>query len=159
EAEQFAGPLPSGVVRQGSINIYGRKEVFGQDVRLLKLMGEDDHWRCYAVAGAKFLQFRNRLNIVDTGYDEPALNVLYGVEDDFFIYDRFYGGELGVRAEFESQQWSLQGTLSSGLGANEERIRTYGSRLVQTPVSIDRQPGGLYVLRSNTGDGRRWVFD
>jgi hypothetical protein len=97
DAEQFAGPMSSGIVRLGSINVYGRKEVFGEDLRFLKQLPGDGDWHWYAVMGAEFLQFRNRLNIVATGYDEPDLNLLYGVEDDIFTYDRFYGGQLGVR--------------------------------------------------------------
>lgn len=159
DAEQFAGTMPNGVVRLGSINVYGRKEVFGEDLRFLKKLDEAADWRCYAVVGAKFLQFRNRLNIVTAGYDEPDLNVLYGVEDDIFTYDRFYGGQLGVRVEYESGCWAFQSTLSTGLGANEERIRTYGTRLVQTPLTMDRRPVGLYILRTNSGDANRWVFD
>jgi hypothetical protein len=159
DAEQFAGLMPNGIMRLGSVNVYGRKEVFGEDLRFLKQLTESTDCHCYAVVGAKFLQFRNRLNIVATGYDEPALNVLYGVEDDIFTYDRFYGGQLGVRVEYESGCWTLQSTVSTGLGGNEERIRAYGSRLVQTPVSIDQRPVGLYVLRTNTGDSSHWVFD
>jgi len=159
DAEQFAGLLPSGIVRLGSINVYGRKEVFGEDLRFLTQLGESRDWSWYALAGAKFLQFRNRLNLVATGYDEPELNVLYGVEDDIFTYDRFYGGRLGVRVEYESGCWVVRSTISSGLGANEERIRTYGTRQVQTPLSMDQRPVGLYILRTNTGDGSRWVFD
>ena len=70
-AEQFAGEFPSGVVRNGSIQVYGRKELFGQDLRGLSLLQADDTWRWYAVAGAKFLQLRNQLNVVMTGLDEP----------------------------------------------------------------------------------------
>jgi len=157
-AEQFSGLMPDGVVRQGSVQVYGRKEIYGQDIRGLFQLHQDETWRWYAVAGAKFLQFRNQLNVVDTGYDEPDLNVLYGVEDNFFAYDRFYGGQIGIRAEAHSGPWFANCTLSAGLGANEQRLKTYGNRLVQTPLSYDNRPVGLLVQYSNTVDETRVAF-
>lgn len=159
EAYQFAGLLPNGVTRRGSIQVYGRKEIYGEDIRGLFQIQESDTWRWYGIAGAKFLQFRNQLNITTTGYDEPELNVLYGVEDNFFTYNRFYGGQLGLRAETKSGDWFLNGTASCALGGTEQRIKTWGSRLVQTPLSYDRRPVGLMVQYTNTGDSTRWVFD
>ena len=158
-AEQFAGEFPNGVVRQGSVQVYGRKELYGQDVRGLALLQEAESWRWYGVMGAKFLQFRNQLNVVMTGMDQPDLNVLYGVEDNFYSYDRFYGSQLGFRWEVQRGNWEAQMTLVSGIGATEQRIRTDGRREVRTPLSQDVRPVGLHVQYTNTGDWSRWVFD
>lgn len=158
-ADQFAGLLPSGITRRGSIQVYGRQEIYGEDIRGLFQLQQSETWRWYGIAGAKFLQFRNQLNITTTGYDEPDLNVLYGVQDNFFTYDRFFGGQVGVRGEFKSGAWFANGTASIGLGGTQQRILTWGTRLVQTPLSYDRRPVGLMVQYTNTGDDTRWVFD
>lgn len=158
-AEQFAGVFPNGVVRRGSIQVYGRKELYVEDLRGLVLLQEDQSWRWYGIVGAKFAQFRNQLNNVMTGLDEPDLNVLYGVTDNFYSYDRFYGGQVGLRLEAERGPWQAQLTLSSGIGANEQRIRIDGQREVRTPLTQDVRPVGLHVQYTNTGDWSRWVFD
>jgi hypothetical protein len=158
-AEQFVGVMPSGIVREGSINIYGRKEFFGEDVRGLFLLGESEVVRWYAVAGAKFLQFRNRFNVIATGYDLPERAVLHGVADHFFAHDRFYGGQLGLRAIVAQGPWSAELTLACGLGVNEQHLNIYGNRVTQTPEFKDSRPVGLLVQRTNTLDDTRWVFD
>lgn len=157
-SEQFAGLLPSGVVRRGSVQVYGRKEIYTQDVRGLFQLYQDETWRWYAVGGAKFIQFRNQLNVVNTGYDEPELNVLYGVEDNYYAYDRFYGGQIGIKAEAQSGPWFANCLLGCGLGANEQRLRTDAAREVRTPLTRDKRPIGLLVQYSNIIDETRVAF-
>lgn len=156
--EQFSGLFPSGVTRQGSVQVYGRKEIYAEDVRGLVEISRNETWKWTAIAGAKFIQFRNQLNIVTTGMDLPDLNVLYGVEDNYHAYDRFYGGQLGLRTEAKWGNWFINGTVTCGLGTNEQRLVTHGSRLVHTPVSYDRRDVGLYIQHSNTGEDIRWAF-
>lgn len=156
--EQFSGFLPSGVERRGSLQVYGRKEIYGEDVRGLFQLHQDDSWRWYGVLGAKFLQFRNQLNIVNTGYDEPELNVLYGVEDNYYAYDRFYGGQIGLKVETHNGPWFANCMLACGLGMNDQRLRTDAAREVRTPLSQDKRPIGLLVQYSNIVDETRWVF-
>lgn len=156
--EQFSGLLPNGVERRGSLQVYGRKEIYGEDVRGLFQLHQDESWRWYGVLGAKFLQFRNQLNIVNTGYDEPELNVLYGVEDNYYAYDRFYGAQIGVKVEKHNGPWFANCLLTCGLGGNEQRLRTDAAREVRTPLSQDKRLVGLLVQYSNTVDETRWAF-
>lgn len=156
--EQFSGDLPSGITRRGSVQVYGRKEIYGEDIRGLFQLHQDESWRWYGVVGAKFLQFRNQLNIVNTGYDEPELNVLYGVEDNYYAYDRFYGAQIGVKVEKHNGPWFANCMLTCGLGGNEQRLRTDGRREVRTPLSRDVRPVGLLVQYSNIVDETRVAF-
>jgi hypothetical protein len=156
--EQFSGLFPNGITRQGSVQVYGRKEIYGQDIRGLFEISRDETWKWTAIAGAKFIQFRNQLNIVTTGSDLPDLNVLFGVEDNYHAYDRFYGGQIGLRTEATFGSWFTNATVTCGLGSNEQRLVTHGQRLVHTPTSYNRRGAGLYIQRSNTGEDIRWAF-
>jgi hypothetical protein len=156
-AEIFAGPLPDGTVRLGGVNVYGRNEFFTQELNLLRNLtpGEESHWQ--TIIGFRAAQLRNRLDITATGYDEPELTTLYGVEDHFQTFNKFFGGQAGMRGLWRMGRCSVQVGSTLAIGGNEQIIRTKARRLVQT--SLDDRPVGLYVLPSNTGSFQQTVFD
>jgi hypothetical protein len=111
------------------------------------------------LAGAHFLQMRDRLDLTATGRLLPGELILYGETDHYRADNQFYGGQAGLRGEYTCGPWfvNLRGTVA--LGGTEQTIRTFGDRLVQSPTSREVEPFGLYVLPSNTGRFVRTEFD
>ena len=148
------GPL------SGSINVYSRIELFGQDLGGLAILSRGDGWSVGGILGTKFLQMRERLDITDTSRILPDQTTLVSATDHFHTFDKFYGGQVGLVGEFRPTDRltiRLQGTF--GLGADDQVIRTYGDQLFQTPLVRVVKNYGLYVLPSNTGNFERADFD
>src|SRR5262249_6748429 len=111
------------------------------------------------LAGAHFLQMRDRLDLTATGRLLPDQAILYGETDHYRVDNRFFGGQAGLRVEYVVGRWfcNLRGTIA--LGGTQETLRTFGDRLVQSPTSREALPFGLYILPSNTGRFVRTEFD
>jgi hypothetical protein len=158
-AEIVSGTLPDGAVRRGGINVYGRNELFSQEISAMREWRHGQAIRWQILAGARFAQLRNRLDITATGYDEPELAVLYGVTDHFQTFNKFHGGQVGLWAEYQAGCWFVNLAGSIALGGNDQLVRTKAQRMVQTPTSQDIQPLGLYILPTNSGAFGRTVLD
>jgi Putative beta barrel porin-7 (BBP7) len=155
-----AGNAPGVGELAGSINVYSRIELFGQDLDGLAILGRGDGWSVGALLGAKFLQMRERLDITATSRLLPDETTLFGTTDHFHTFDHFYGAQAGLLAEFrptERLTVRLQGTF--GIGGDDQQIRAYGDQLFQTPLVRVTKNYGLYVQPSNTGSFERFDFD
>jgi hypothetical protein len=144
----------------GSINVYSRIELFGQDLDGLAILSRGDGWSVGALLGGKFLQMRERLDITATSRLLPDETTLFGTTDHFHTFDHFYGAQTGLIAEFRPTDRltvRLQGTFA--LGGDDQEIRTYGDQTFQTPLVRTTKNYGLYVLPSNTGNFERFDFD
>ena len=155
-----AGPAPGIGQLTGSVNIYSRIELFGQDLGGLAILGRGDGWQVGGILGTKFLQMRERLDITATSRLLPDQTTLFGTTDHFHTFDHYYGAQTGLVGEFRATDrltLRLQGTV--GLGVDDQEIRTYGNQVFQTPLLRTTKNYGLYVLPSNTGNFERADFD
>lgn len=158
-AEVFAGSTPDGRRLEGSLNAYTRIEVFGQEVNLRRELAAREWLSLEGLVGARFLQMRDRFDVTATSRELPERSTLYGVSDHFQTFNKFYGGQVGLRSTLYWQPWTLQLDGALALGATDENIRAKATRLTQTPNLRDERPLGLFVLPSNAGSFRRTVFD
>jgi hypothetical protein len=158
-AEIVAGPFPDGSVREGGFNAYSRIEAFGQEANVVRSLWEGVSGRVEGLAGLRFLQMRDRLDLTATAYDLPDRTVLRGVSEHFQTFNKFAGGQAGLRGTLERGRWSLLLNGSVALGGTYENIRTKAVRLTQTPTLYDYRPLGLFVQPSNTGSFTRVTFD
>jgi hypothetical protein len=146
----LVGPTPTGP-RAGGFVGYSRVELFGEAAHLVGLLYADDTCRLEALAGARFLQLRDRTDLTASGYALPAQEPLFGLEDHYRVENAYYGGEVGLRGGLTRGRWSLQLRGTVGPGADVEQVRTFGSTLVQTPAERRVLPIGLTVQPSNRG--------
>ncbi|HEV3256208.1 MAG TPA: BBP7 family outer membrane beta-barrel protein [Gemmataceae bacterium] len=149
-SEVIAGPAAGGM-RNGGFNGYSRVEFFGQEVNLVAPLAGAGDARLELLAGARFLQMRDRLDLTATGRLLPDQAVLFGLTDHFRADDQFYGGQVGVRAERVLGRWLLSVRGQAALGGTEQVVRAFGDRTYQTPLTKVVQPFGLAVLPSNSG--------
>src|SRR5207247_10260949 len=97
------GPVPV------SINVSSRRELFHQDVNALLRLREGEDYRLTLLAGAHFIQLRERLDITSTSRILPDEAVLFGVSDHFTTFNKFFGGQLGLASEWRRGRWSVEG--------------------------------------------------
>ncbi len=143
----------------GSINVYSRMELFHQDVNALIRLRDGDDYRLTLLAGAHFIQLRERLDITSTSRILPDESVLFGVSDHFATFNKFFGGQLGLTGEWRRGRWSLESKGVLAYGADAQQIDAKGDRVLHTPNQRTVFNYGLYVLPSNTGTFERLMSD
>jgi hypothetical protein len=151
--EIIAGSGPEGL-RNGGFVGYSRIELFGEEANLIGSVCCGDCFRFDALGGARFLQMRDRTDLTATGRLLPDQTTLFGLTDHYRVHNAYYGGQVGLRGEYDWGRWfmSLKGEV--GLGANQEQVGTFGDRTYQTPEVKIVKPAGLTVQPNGTG-----IFD
>lgn len=152
----IAGPGPAGDLSGGFIG-YSRVEFFGQEANLVTKLVEIPRFRADLIAGARFLQMRDRADFTSSGRVLPAQAILFGTEDHFRTHDFFYGGQLGLRGEYDIGRWFVNLRGTAAVGGNAEQVRAFGDHLYQTPTQRTDLPYGLLVQTGNTGTFSRTV--
>jgi hypothetical protein len=158
-AEVIAGPTPDGRTLLGGFNAYSRIETFGQELSATRDLGSFGRVRFSGLVGARFLQMRDRLDLTASNRVEPDRSILHGIEDHFQTFNKFFGGQVGLRGG------TIYGPVIFGiracmaLGGTDQEIRTRGERSTRTPAGQVTLEQGLYVQPSNRGTFRRAVFD
>ncbi len=153
-----AGSGPNGPLA-GNFVGYSRVEFFGEqaDLRASLLQGENGHLDL--LAGGRFLQMRDRLDLTAVSWLLPSKSTLFAVTDQYRTHDEYYGGELGLEGEVHRGGWFLRVRGEASLGGDVQQIRTAGDRIYQTPLVRVEQPYGLTVMPSNAGTFERTRLD
>lgn len=158
-SEVIAGFMPGVGTLAGSINIYSRVEVFGQDTNILYRWREGDNYRVNALVGARFLQMRERLDITATSFVQPEEATIFGQADHIQTFMKFFGAQAGLSGEARRGNWFLAAKGALALGADVQIVRAKGDRVIHTVAGRATLPYGLYVLPSNTGHFERTALD
>jgi hypothetical protein len=86
---------------------------------------------------------------------------LPGTTQDFDLFqttNSFYGAQIGAKARWEYDWFSIGGFAKLGLGATRENVSINGATTLYTSVYSATVPGGLFALPSNIGNYHRTVF-
>jgi hypothetical protein len=154
----IAGPSPDGVLRGGFVG-YSRIELFGQQVNMVGVLANGAAGRLDLLAGARFLEMRDRLDLTSASYILPAQTTLLSFADNYRVHNVFYGAQAGLRGTLYRGPWSLQWRGLMALGGDDQTVRTFAADIVQTPLTRSQLNTGLYVQDSNLGTFRRGAFD
>jgi hypothetical protein len=146
------GPLSGGFVG------YSRIEWFGEEVNAVLPLSGPEGWRLDLLAGARFLQMRDRFNQTSVSRSLD-MTTLYSAMDNFRVGNAFYGGQVGLRGERQWGRCFLQVRGTIALGADDQLVRTFGESIFQTPQVRMVTPSGLFVQPSNSGSWSRCHFD
>jgi hypothetical protein len=126
-------------------------------------------WRLDALAGYRFLDLRESLNILQQGQviagaglntgplgiSGPATAALGGgtaflVSDRFHTSNEFNGCQVGLRAQCFYQAVDLQVVGKIGVGDNRQEVQAQGGTVVTTPLGTVVPSGGLAGFSSNS---------
>jgi hypothetical protein len=153
-----AGPGPNGTLTGGFVG-YSRLELFGEQADLRASLLKGENGELDLLAGGRFLQMRDRLDLTAASWLLPTQATLFGLTDHYRTHDEYYGGELGLEGEIHRDGWFLRMRGDASLGGNVQQIRTSGDQTFQTPLVKIVEPYGLTVLPNNTGTFQRTVLD
>jgi hypothetical protein len=155
----IAGPSPGVGDLTGGFNAYTRIEFFGQDVNVLYGLAAGSNWTLDGLAGFRFLQMRERLDLTGVSKVLPDESILLSATDHFDTFDKFFGAQAGLRGEVRRGRWYVEGKVALSIGGDDQQIRTYGDRIYQTPQDKLTSNYGVLVLPSNRGTFERGEFD
>jgi hypothetical protein len=157
-SEVFAGPTPLGWTDGGFVG-YSRIELFGEEANAVVPLATGGELCCDLLAGTRFLQMRDRLDLIATGHLLPDRTLLFGLGDHYRTHDAFYGGQVGVRCQGTWGNWFVDLRGTAALGGDDQQIQTSGDRTYQTPFQRTVVANGLLVQPGNTGTFERGQVD
>jgi hypothetical protein len=137
--------------RSGALVGYSRIELFGQEINAASPIYAQDLFRVDILAGARFLQMRDRTDLTASGEALQGATTVFGLEDHYRAANAYYGGQIGMRGTATLGRWSFELRGEIGLGGNDEQVRAFGTSIYQTPSERIVTPVGLTVQASNTG--------
>jgi hypothetical protein len=155
----IAGFDPNRGPLSGAFVGYSRIELFGEEVNAVVPLGQGEHGRLDLLAGARFLQMRDRYWQTSTSQTLPPLDVLTGIVDNYRADNAFYGGQVGLRGQWCWQRFFVEVRTTAALGADDQKVRTKGDLVTQTPLGRVEMPVGLYVHGASAGSFSRWQVD
>lgn len=159
QARIIAGHDPNLGDLAGSSVVYSRIELFGQEANALFRWIRGDDFDVYWLAGGRFLQLRERLDLISSSRILPTESTVLGLEDRFSTFNKFYGGQLGLSGEYRCGPFFVDGKASAALGVNDQLLRMKGESIYHIPGDRRTQPYGLFVLPSNRGEYQRCVLN
>ena len=154
--EQVAFP---GITQSGNLTVNAPSRMFGfeADYRGKLCCGCD--FRVDFIAGFRFLQLDEDLNVTEnlqflnglTGGNAVFSGQTATAFDDFHTINHFYGSQVGIVAEKNWGDWSLEGRAKLALGFTTQKVDVNGSQQF-VPNSALNATGDLLALRTNIGD-------
>jgi hypothetical protein len=115
------------------------------------------------LAGFRYLELREGLGIMENLAVSPTVPTIGGstlaVTDQFDTRNRFYGGQLGARAEYRRGNVFLNVAGSVALGTMHEETDIQGSTIITAPGGARTTlAGGVLALPTNSGHFSRDRF-
>ncbi len=146
----------------GSIAVQSGTRLYGIDANGLMLLNNSRDYPLRLIAGFRYLDLHDDLNIDETALVAPNGQVYagqqIGVRDNFSCDNYFYGANLGISGGYNLRSLELQATLQCALGVGQECVTVQGWTSFSGPNGVQQVPGGLLALSSNSGTRIRDVF-
>jgi hypothetical protein len=149
----------------GSVSAHQFSRLWGAEANLRCNLCCDCAYRVDLLGGFRYVDLKEGLNITENLFALPGGSAFGGdhiiVNDRFDTRNQFYGGQVGVVAEYRRGPWFVEGRGKVVLGANHETVDIFGFQTVTTPTGMmipPDKPGGLLALSSNIGHHTRTRF-
>jgi hypothetical protein len=141
----------------------------------------NDCWTLDGLAGFRYVNFQENLDfgtnlffpgVPPTTVTIPGVgavavpgvrSITAGTLDGFHANNNFYGGQLGLRGQYQLGNFVVQGTGKVALGSMSQTMNITGSSFVSNPgagpaFNFATNQGGFYAQRTNIGNYTRNVF-
>ncbi|HZZ79266.1 MAG TPA: BBP7 family outer membrane beta-barrel protein [Gemmataceae bacterium] len=133
----------------------------GEELNGIFNLSRTDTARVDLLVGARLLQFREALTFGANSVGTAPLGI-DNASDSFVGNNNFYGGQLGLRAEFVRGPYFFGITEKFALGGLQEQMSVSGSTVTNfNPISagsVQAFPGGVFAQPTNIGDHSRGRF-
>jgi hypothetical protein len=162
-SQNFADPtLSAGLT--GGISITSSTRLYGWDTNVLTNIYREKSLHIDALAGFRLLSLREDLRISEvlsnvvpggaTSFQGAIINEPGSVStwDAFQTDNRFYGGQVGARADWTTGRFSVGLNAKVALGVSQEIVNIDGNTgLYNSGALVATAPGGLLAQTSNIG--------
>jgi hypothetical protein len=141
----------------GKVSILANTVLQGFEINASKAVVERGNWQLSVLGGFRYLHLDESINVNSTTQVSPTFPVFTGdviqVLDTFRTRNEFYGGQIGVRGEYQLGRADISLAVKLALGDSMETVQIRGSTLTQAPGggAPNVQAGGLLALPSNSG--------
>jgi hypothetical protein len=147
----------------GTVTVHAPSFLQGADANLACLMMDKSWLRVEALAGFRYLNLQEDLDIGEDVQVSAGAPVFAGdtivVGDHFDARNNFYGGQLGLRASACHGRWDLDVAAKVALGDTHEVVTIAGSTTIAPAAGPARVlDGGLLALPTNSGRFGRDAF-
>jgi hypothetical protein len=155
---------PSGVGPfAGGLAVTSTTTLWGAEVNMLANLGDGGNRPWHFLAGFRYANLEENLNLQFVrGAIDPAVVVFQGnpfpapsqvaSSDSFRVRNRFYGGQVGIRGQYEFGSLFVGGCAKVAVGATQEVLDIAGaSTLTSADGTRMTAPGGQFAAPSNMG--------
>jgi hypothetical protein len=154
----------------GGVSITSTSEFLSWELNGLRKVFQTDHWRLEGLAGFRYMNLTETLEIDDQLYPLTSNSLTFlgqpvDTSSTMFDFDRFkttnnfYGGQLGGRLTWTSGPFSIESVTKLGMGATEQHTEISGGTTVVTGSgAATSAPGGVLATTANIGGYSRTGF-
>lgn len=154
------------LIQAGSIHVALSSKLYGVEangrLEMWRHFCCHDSYRIDILAGFRYLELDEGLGITQqttflptSGFAGTAVTTA----DQFDGRNFFYGGQVGIDAEFIREKWFLRLLGKVALGATTEVVGIQGNTQTTSPTgTVTTAPGGFLALPSNIGRNSRSEF-
>ncbi len=144
----------------GSVTIGASTWLSGAEANLSAGLMRSDEFHLTALGGFRFLSLEDDVDINEqfkVAHDVPGFGGnRVSLQDDFCVNNRFYGGQLGLKAGVQRRMLTIDFVGKIALGEMQQVANVNGTTNVLRPNgSTTVFKGGLLALRSNIGCHQR----
>lgn len=163
------GPLEDGPGFQGDFKLKLSSQFQGAQLNAIYRMAKWRFFRLNALTGFRWLQLNERLKFKVSTHAAP--NYPFGfafadTKDSFKTENDFYGGQIGIGAEYIIRHFDVKGILQLGLGAMLEAVHIHGSSQTSNGnlfyetrnTANETLNGGIFAQKTNIGNHHRHAF-
>jgi hypothetical protein len=133
----------------GSIQAVNRTELWGVEANAVFNVASTDCYCLNLLAGVRYLDLLENLNLTFVG-DGPGFVFTTTSFDRFYTHNRFWGGQLGARAETHFGDFFASITAKVALGPMHENVAAYGISTIVAPGINTTVGGGIFAQASNS---------
>jgi hypothetical protein len=144
----------------GTASERATSRLWGAEGNVVFGLARDRPFRLELLGGFRYLNLAESLTFKTSSPDLPPGPVtLFETRDAFDAGNQFYGGQLGLRARYESGRFTADATVKVALGAMRQSVDVAGSFTSNFfGPTIQTLPGGLFAQPTNIGHHSRHVF-
>ena len=154
------GPLGGSIA--GMVNVRETTQLWGADVNLRTNVWQGPWLKVDLLGGFRFLDLDENLSITEnpTAFSNGQLLAAFQLNDQFRTQNQFYGGQLGLDAQFRCDRWTLDVRGKIAMGDVHQTVDINGSTSATIPGISGTivNSGGLLALSSNIGQYHRDRF-
>ena len=147
-------PTPQTGFFTGTVTVSSSSQLWGAGADAYRNLFRNCAWSLDFLAGFRYLDLAENLDIVGTGLNDFPSGVQNGFSDHFDTRNQYYAGELGGRLGYRNGRLSLDALAKVALGDNHEVVNINGS-YTQVGAALGPAqgtfPGGIFTQTSNIG--------